>query len=118
VERCSFGKRVDKKQVQFSGFDLSSTKPPRDNLIGSHLDREETITALATAIGIVKRMADTTDDNKKALVSTCLESLSNYLQRMEQDEATKGDDVDDSIYSSAELRFECSRVCKQRINEY
>jgi hypothetical protein len=79
AESTALGRQVEKRKVQFAGFDGSSTKPPKDNVIGSHLPREESIQALEKALKEVNALL--ADEGPKDDATTCLKSIIGFLAK-------------------------------------
>ena len=98
VESAALGRQVEKRKVQFAGFDGSSTKPPKDNLIGSHLPREESIHALENALKEVNALFE--EEVSKDNATTCLKSIIGFLLKF-----VDGTYENESVFK---LRTECA----------
>lgn len=84
VECSSLGQTVERKTVQFSAYDGSSTKPPRDSVLGSHVPRHANIDAMVSALEEVNRLLVTASnggDGKKEILSS-LQGLSAFLTKV------------------------------------
>lgn len=82
VESSSLGQTVEKKTVQFSAYEGSATRPPRDSVLGSHIPRHVNINAMVLALEQVNAMLRQSDNERKeALIS--LQALSKFLNQIE-----------------------------------
>jgi len=100
VESTSLGRQVENRKVQFAAFDGSSTKPPKDNVIGSHIPREESIQALEKALNEVDAIIKS--KGSKVEVKSCLKSLIDFLAKFEDIAGCEENQVGDK------LRSECA----------
>ena len=115
VECVSLGEQVQKRRVQFSGFDDSSTHPPRDSILGSHKSRANSINAMVQALQVIQ----TTLEQENATTDTrrCLQSLSHFLDRLVRDTDGSSDDKKRTTMNSwidkdgaRRIRKACARV--------
>jgi hypothetical protein len=84
IESSSLGQTVEKKTVQFSAYDGSSTKPPRDSVLGSHVPRHANIDAMVQAMEEVNRLVSHTssEEGKKEIIAS-LQGLGSFLNKLE-----------------------------------
>lgn len=88
VESSSLGSgNVEKRTVQFSAYDGSSTKPPRDSVLGSHGPRHQNIEAMVKGLTVVQELLQQGDERETVLSS--LESLRTFLAKVESREDGK-----------------------------
>ena len=81
VESSSLGQTVEKKTVQFSGYEGSATRPPRDSVLGSHVPRHVNINAMVSALEQVNTMLSVSEiERKEALTS--LQALNAFLNKI------------------------------------
>eukprot|EP00546_Thalassionema_frauenfeldii_P018115 CAMPEP_0178902366 /NCGR_PEP_ID=MMETSP0786-20121207/4563_1 /TAXON_ID=186022 /ORGANISM="Thalassionema frauenfeldii, Strain CCMP 1798" /LENGTH=630 /DNA_ID=CAMNT_0020573621 /DNA_START=100 /DNA_END=1993 /DNA_ORIENTATION=- len=103
VESTSLGdKPVQRKLVQFSAYDGSSTKPPRDSVMGSHISRQASVDAMVDALNDINKLLSLTQNDNRNTVIESLQSLSNFLALLET--KTKENDSEHK-----KLRQECAK---------
>jgi hypothetical protein len=102
AEITSLGRQVENRKVQFAAFDGSSTKPPKDSVIGSHIPREASIRALEQALKEVYYIIDTKCPKDEIII--CLKLLINFLANF------RGRVGNDENELGASLRRECAKA--------
>ena len=82
VESSSLGQTpVEKKTVQFSAYEGSATRPPRDSVLGSHVPRHVSIQAMVDAMETVNHVLQSHQERDDVLA--CLKSLGMFLKQVE-----------------------------------
>mmetsp|Transcript_11336 Transcript_11336/g.16649 ORF Transcript_11336/g.16649 Transcript_11336/m.16649 type:complete len:641 (-) Transcript_11336:187-2109(-) len=103
VESTSLGdKPVQRKLVQFSAYDGSSTKPPRDSVMGSHISRQASVDAMIRALEEINALLSLTQKDERNAVIESLQSLCQFLMLLE----TK---TKDNKSEHFKLRSECAK---------
>lgn len=88
------------KKVQFTGFDDSSTKPPRDSCLGSFQDRHKTILAMGKVLDQINTILQTSSKDQRETVVNQLIALQQFLLKLQ----TPSNDV------GASIRYQCGKV--------
>ena len=102
AESTSLGRQVEKGKVQFAAFDGSSTIPPKDSVIGSHIPREASTRALEQALKEVYSIIETKCPKHEIVI--CLKLLISFLAKL------KGQVGNDENELGASLRRECAKA--------
>ena len=92
VESSSLGQTVEHKTVQFSAYEGSATRPPRDSVLGSHVPRHVNINAMVHALDQVNNLLESGQEKGEVLIILILASLqglSAFLTKLESNEDGK-----------------------------
>lgn len=81
VESSSLGQTVEKKTVQFSAYEGSATRPPRDSVLGSHVPRHVNINAMVSALEKMNTILDESENDRKETFLS-LQALSVFLKKI------------------------------------
>ena len=109
VESSSLGHTVEKKTVQFSAYEGSATRPPRDSVLGSHVPRHVNINAMVSALEQVNAMLCQSENDRKETLD-CLQALSTFLNQIEC--AEEGKRLRDVCAKSMPFRWDPQRFRK------
>jgi len=99
---------VQRKIVQFSAFDGSSTRPPRDSIMGSHISRQLSINAMVDALQEIHGLLSLPHDDieRHNAVLSSLQALRQFLIMLETNTKTSESENESE---SERLRTECAK---------
>ena len=116
AECVALGQSVERGRVQFSGFDGSSTQPPRDSVLGSDQARASSIDATVAALNEAHKLVqqqqqhgnDGEDDDDDE-TRQCVQCLCQFLDRI-QSSTMNNKHQHDGHYNPAKMRKQCAKV--------
>jgi len=112
VESSALGATpVQRKTVQFSAFDGSSTRPPRDSIMGSHVSRQMNINAMVYALKEIHSLLLLPHNHnmeRHNAVLYSLQALRQFLMMLETNKKTYKNEYDYNN-DNEKLRLECAK---------